>query len=280
MTRRSLLGIVPAGAALAAVTSVKGVHVGCQTNAWRIDPGQFSTLLAALKAIKALGFEGFETGFRNLGGQFGQPDSAKRELKASGLRFFAAHIFLTDYDPQSSIAPWDLIIRVAQGASALGAERLIVSGAAVGSSMSFKAAALNRAGEFCRQQGLRLAYHNHGPEFSNGGVEINGLLGQTDPGRVHFVVDAGHAMRAGANLAEFFEQHHERIDGMHLRDFKQEQQVPLGRGEFDYRSLAAAMKKAKWGGWVLAEEERPSGEKPAEAAAGPARQTIRNLFGV
>ena len=37
---------------------------------------------------------------------------------------------------------------------------------------------------------------------------------------------------------------------------------------------------AKWTGWVLAEEERLSGEKPGEAAIRPAREAIRRIFGV
>ena len=275
MTRRELIALAPA---LLAAAPGPGIHAGCQTNAWRI--AQFSDLLATLKSMQALGFEGYETGFRNVQKQFSEPGEARRRLDATGLRFFGCHIFLENYDPLTSIAPWDLITSVADGAAALGAERLILSGAPVGSEVNAKAAGLNRAGEYCRGKGLRLAYHNHSPEFSNGAVEITALLKATDPTLVHFVVDAGHAMRAGANLPEFFDRHHARIDGMHLRDFKDGLQVPLGSGDFRYDPLAAAVKRQQWSGWVLAEEERLSGEKPAESAAAPARQTIRRLFGV
>ena len=65
-----------------------------------------------------------------------------------------------------------------------------------------------------------------------------------------------------------------------MRDFNKENvQVPLGQGEFQYEPLAAAIKKAKWTGWLIAEEERESGEKPGDAAARPAREQIRKLFG-
>ena len=37
---------------------------------------------------------------------------------------------------------------------------------------------------------------------------------------------------------------------------------------------------ANWNGWLLAEEERLSGEKPGETATRPARETIRRIFGV
>lgn len=278
MTRRECIALLPAG--LAAAPAIRGLHTGCQTNAWKINPSQFPDLLSALGAIRSLGFEGFETGFRNVQEQFGQAAVARSQLSKTGLRFFATHIFLDQYDPRTSIAPFDLIIRVAEGAAALGSERLILSGAPVGTAVSEKAAALNRAGEFCRTKKLRLAYHNHSPEFTNGAAEIQALMGATDGERVHFVIDAGHAMRTGVNLAEFFSRYRDRIDGLHLRDFRDDLQVPLGSGSFDYQPLAAAVKKAKWGGWVLAEEERLSGEKPGATAAGPARETIRRLFGV
>ena len=66
-----------------------------------------------------------------------------------------------------------------------------------------------------------------------------------------------------------------RIDGIHLRDARQGKEVPLGQGDYDWRPLAAAVARAKWDGWVLAEEERLSGEKPGEAAIKPAREAIR-----
>ncbi len=283
MTRREYLALIPLAAA-SAVPVIRGVHPGCQTNAWKINPSQFTDLLAALKEIKSLGFEGFETGFRDVQEQFGQAPVARGQLAKTGLRFFATHIFLDQYDPKTSIAPFELIIRVAEGAAALGSERLILSGAPVGTNVSEKAAALNRAGDFCLAKKLRLAYHNHSPEFSHNAAEISALMGATSAERVHFVIDTGHAMRTGVNLAEFFTRYHDRIDGLHLRDFSDDKsddkQVPLGSGAFDYKPLAAAVKKTKWGGWVLAEEERLSGEKLGAKAAGPARETIRRLFNV
>ncbi|MCK7482190.1 MAG: hypothetical protein M0C28_37330 [Candidatus Moduliflexus flocculans] len=48
-----------------------------------------------------------------------------------------------------------------------------------------------------------------------------------------FLVDCGWAYRAGVDLAAFFTAHRARIAGLHLRDFKGEQQVPLGQGEVE-----------------------------------------------
>jgi sugar phosphate isomerase/epimerase len=280
MSRRAVL----LGAPVAALAAKSGatVHVGCQTNAWPIDPADLSRLLRVLGVMSQIGFEGFETGFRNLQGHFAQPAPARESLKKSGLRFFGIHIFLLSYDKQTSIAPWDLLKQVADGGAALGAERLIVSGASTPepAALSHKADALNRVGKYCREKGIGFGYHNHHVEFQQSGFQIQGLLRETDPETVHFVVDAGHAVEGGANIAEFFTANARRIDGMHLRDAHAAQEVPLGKGDYDWRPLATAIRAANWNGWLLAEEERLSGEKPGESATRPARETIRRIFGV
>src|SRR5437764_774041 len=71
------------------------VHLGCQTNAWRIPRGDIAAFLRVLGGIRLLGFEGFETSFVNL------PGLTAAQIEQSGLRFFAAHIFLLEYDPQT-----------------------------------------------------------------------------------------------------------------------------------------------------------------------------------
>ena len=259
-----------------------------QTNAWKLGIDDFPGLLKVLGQINDLGYEGFETSFRNVQGMFGKKaKDTKAQVAATGLRFIGCHIFLNSYDSKTNIAPMEQIEPIAEGAASLGAERLILSGAPVADEgpldpqrLLWKAGALNRVGRHCQQFKLRVCYHNHGPEFANGEAEITALMRETDPDNVRFIIDAGHALRSKADLGAFFTKYHKRIDGLHLRDFNKENvQVPLGQGEFQYEPLAAAIKKAKWTGWLIAEEERESGEKPGDAAARPAREQIRKLFG-
>jgi inosose dehydratase len=277
MSRRSLM-LGAGGAALGATK----VHAGAQTNAWTIDGKDLNSLLHVLGSMKRLGFEGFETSFRNVQAQFDKPQPAREELKKTGLRFFGVHVFLLQYDPQTSIGPWDLLQTVVDGGKALGAERLIVSGASTPDPavLSRKAKALDRVGRYCREKGMKFGYHNHDAEFREKGRQIEALLRETDPALFHLILDAGHAQEGGANVAEFFTRHADRIDGLHLRDARAGKEVPLGEGDYDWRPLAAAVARVKWDGWVLAEEERLSGEKPGEAAIKPAREAIRGLFGV
>ena len=292
MSRRQFLCTIPAGAALSAIAplavAAPGPRIGCQTNAWALKPGDFEQFLGVLGTLNRLGFEGFETSFRNVQAQYATAAQARARIEKTGLACYGIHIFLNEYDPATRIAPMDLVKATADGAAALGAPRVIVSGGGlvqdgkVGEQdLARKVAGLDEAGRYCRGKGLELAYHNHGPEFAAGGAEIKGLIERTDPALVEFVIDCGWAHRAGVDLAGFFAANRVRISGLHLRDFKggAEPQVPLGQGDVDWKPLADAVRKTAWGGWILAEEERADGSKPGESAAAPARQTLRTLFG-
>ena len=270
ISRRAFL----ATAAVAGVTSPAAAdkpRAGCQTNAWNLEPPEFSRVLDVLRNIRKIGYEGFETGFRNLLTQEGALDRAKEEIVKTGLRLIGVHIFLPDYDNETGIAPADLIQRVTNIASKLGAERLILSGAAA--SPGKKADALNAADEQARRVGLRVAYHNHPHDMS----ALENLLRVTT---ADLMLDAGHAFSAGANVAAFFSRHHARIVGMHLRDFRAGSQVVLGKGEFDMSQLAAAVQSESWNGWLINEEERLNNYKPGDAAVIPARKALRDIFGV
>ncbi len=285
-TRRDFLGSLAALSALGPDGRARGYRPGCQTNAWKIDPARFSDLLGVVGKLKELGYEGYETGFRNLQGRFGEAAAARRELEATGLKLLGVHIFLDRYDPATAIAPMSEIRRVADGAAALGAERLILSGGGLlaegrvnREALQRKAEGLNAAGRYCRSLGLRVAYHNHGPEMSEGGQEIEGLYRLTDPANVEFILDCGWAFRVGVDVPGFFRRHHRRLAGLHLRDFKAGEQVPLGEGGFPIDRLAEVVRAASWGGWLINEEERLSGAKPGESAVAPARATLRRVFG-
>jgi inosose dehydratase len=255
-----------------------GIQIGCQTNAWPVNPVRPATFFDSLEQISQLGFNGFETGFRNimpLANSATQLSTAKQDLT-----FFGVHIFLHEYDVDTRLPPLDLVMEVAAVAARLGAERVILSGGPANfQALPLKVKALNEIGVRLRSLGLSLAYHNHGPEFRAPEPEIDTLLSGTDPALVSFVLDAGHAFGASIDLPAFIARHSDRLTGIHLRDFKDGQQVPLGRGNFPLEHVSKALKEKNWSGWILVEEEREDGSKPGLSAAKPAREALRQAFG-
>jgi inosose dehydratase len=88
--------------------SSPGISLGCQTNAWPVDPINFDSLLTVLGKTRKLGFAGIETGIRSLQSETEHSDSARRKIASSGLQFFGVHIFLLQYDEKTHIAPAEL----------------------------------------------------------------------------------------------------------------------------------------------------------------------------
>jgi sugar phosphate isomerase/epimerase len=216
---------------------------------------------------------------------FGEPAEVRSVIAKSGQRFLGVHIFLLEYDPKTNVAPADLYRKVADGAAPLGAERIILSGATAApngvldrAAIERKCAALNSAAAHAKSKGLRFAYHNHGPEFANGAVEIEAIYTGTDPNLVHFILDTGHARRQKANVPAFILKHHARIDGIHLRDLSDRPGDNPDLGPFDLKGLATAINKANWSGWLIVEEENAVG-KSGDDAVRPARQALRAQFG-
>jgi inosose dehydratase len=257
-----------------------GIRLGAQTNAFPIDPRNFESLLVVLDAIKGVGYAGFETGFINLRSQAKSTTEARKRIEAKSLVFTGVHIFLPEYDPQTSVAPQALYESVARLGAELGAERLILSGspAVTPDELKRKADALNHAGQFAKSQGLILAYHNHWPEYKYDGREILQLYAETDPTLVSFLLDAGHAYRTGFDIPRFVEEHATRLTGIHFRDFKEGKQVPLGEGTFPLHQVASALERAKWSGWVINEEEREDGTKAGIAVIQPAYTALKGAL--
>ncbi len=257
-----------------------GIHLGAQTNAWRIDPKDFNSFLAVLEQIHQVGYEGFETGFANVMPQFSHAVEARRRIANTGLRFFGIHIFLPPdrYDPRTKIAPASLYEQVAAGGAALGAQHLIFSSlpAKDAEELRRKAAGLNAAGRYSKGLGIPLAYHNE--QNTEGTIELEALYATTDSEYVSFLLDAGHAYRAGVDVPAFLRKHHGRIVGLHLRDYRDGKQVPLGQGTFPLAEVAAVLKRVGWHGWVLNEEERDDGTKAGLKFIGPAFHAMRRAF--
>jgi inosose dehydratase len=258
------------------------IKFGAQTNAWAIDPQKPDSFFEVLQQVKQIGYDGFETGFVNLRSSFDAPAQTAQRIAATGLTFFGIHIFLPPdkWDAITRLPPSALYEKVAHGGAALGAQRLIVSGAPAANSEELKAkvAGLNQAGRVARAAGLEFAYHNHWWEFQSKIGEIEALYTQTDPSLVSFLLDAGHAYRGGADVPDFLRQHANRIGALHFRDYRDGHLVPLGQGTFPLSEVAATLKQLQWSGWAINEEEREDSTKGGRSFIEPAYQAMRGAF--
>ena len=69
-----------------------------------------------------------------------------------------------------------------------------------------------------------------------------------------------------------------RIVALHLRDYHNGKQVPLGAGSFPLAEVAATLKHLEWKGWVHNEEEREDGTKLGLTVMEPAFEALQKAF--
>lgn len=255
-----------------------GIHFGVQLNAFPINPKNFQSFLDVLGEVKQVGYQGFESSFRNVSQQFADPAPARRSIEQTGLTFFGIHIYFPDemYDKNTLIASPAVYEPVGRGGVGLGAKHLILSGAPAAnpSQLKNKIEGLNAAGRFAQSVGLTAAYHNERGPIE----ELEALYAQADPSLVHFLLDAGHAYYEGTNVPAFIRAHFKRIIGFHIRDSRNGRLVTLGTGTFPLAEVADTIKELGWKGYVENEEEREDHSQTGLKVIAPAYTAMTRAF--
>src|SRR5688572_11063093 len=174
LSRRRFVAALPAlvgaaaflrGSPMSAATSRP--RVGCQANGFPLKPNDFPALIAALNKMRELGYVGFECNIRFVESEFSRVAEARKRIEDTGVQFIGTHTSM-------QLAKPDVFPRWVEKVAALGASCVVMSGSGLAADGRFsrealttKAAALDALGQTCRRGGLRLAYHNHNPEFAN-----------------------------------------------------------------------------------------------------------------
>lgn len=102
---------------------------------------------------------------------------------------------------------------------------------------------LQKVGEALIPHELRLLYHNHGFEFDGptGDQPMQILLQNTKHHAVGFCFDTGAMWKAGGDYLQFIIRNANRIEIVHLRDYKGDRSVPLGRGDMPFSEMKMAL---------------------------------------
>ena len=122
----------------------------------------------------------------------------------------------------------------------------------------------NKAGEVCKKNGLRFAYHNHGYSFEqhDGEFPQDVMMKGTDPALVDFEMDIYWVRTAGADPEAWLKKYGNRWKLCHVKDrgkgFKEgngDASVSLGTGVINYPKI---LKTAKSVGmdYYIVEQER------------------------
>ena len=113
------------------------------------------------------------------------------------------------------------------------------------------AAEFNQWGAMCRDAGIRLAYHNHAPEFAKlegGPTGYDVLMRETDPALVDFEMDLYWTAFADQDPIALFAKYPGRFAMWHVKDLQvtagTKGMTPVGLGSLDFKNYFAHAKQA------------------------------------
>ena len=98
----------------------------------------------------------------------------------------------------------------------------------------------NRAGQVCRENGIRFAYHNHEFELMpiDGQLPLDILLDETDPALVDFELDMFWVRLAKQDILKILNRAPTRFTMAHIKDMDEQGNiVEVGSGVIDFESI-------------------------------------------
>lgn len=152
------------------------------------------------------------------------------------------------------------------------------------------------AAEVKAKTGLRTVFHHHCAGYVETPEEIDQLMALTDPSLLGLVLDMGHYKFGGGDPLYALKKHQSRIWHIHFKDCHPElaaksrtegwdyfQSVgsgvfcELGKGAVDFAAIVAELKKQRYSGWIVVEQDVLPGMGNPKVCAQRNRDFIQSL---
>lgn len=121
---------------------------------------------------------------------------------------------------------------------------------------------LNKKGEYCKQHGMRIAFHNHDFSFTaiNGVFPQQVLLDNTDSKMVDFEMDMYWVVTAGQDPIEWMKKYPKRFRLCHVKDrtknaTEKADTCTLGKGSIHYETILSKAKKLGMEHFIVEQEK-------------------------
>lgn len=117
---------------------------------------------------------------------------------------------------------------------------------------------LDKAGEKCRENGIKLCFHNHHIEFEkyNGKYGWDIIFDETSEKNVYAELDTCWATYAGVDAAEYVKKYRSRLPLIHFKDLDSVERdvIEIGRGVVDFKAVMNAVDPEVLE-WILVEQD-------------------------
>lgn len=217
---------------------------------WSVREEAAKDLKSTLAYIAKTGYNNVELFGYNNGSYFGHnPKEVRAFLDANNLSSKSAHYALGGFLYKGDE---DDLKQTIETAKIIGHEYVTVpwmDESARKKLDDYKAFAdkLNKAGEACKNAGLKFAYHNHNFEFQQFGFDQDDkgnttgyevLLADTDPSLVAFEMDIFWVVYAGRDPLKLFKEHPGRFPMWHIKDMWKKpktESCEIGKGTIPFK---------------------------------------------
>lgn len=239
----ALLAVLPHIACASKTGMTPGIynHFGIQL--WTLrdiindNPKETLSQIAKMGFTQVESFEGAKGIFWGM-----QPKEFQSFLQGEGLQMISAHCDWTK----------DLEQKAADVAS-IGGKYLVCPWLGPQKSIDdFKMYAdmFNKAGEICKKEGIKFAYHNHDYSFKvlDGQIPQQVMMDLTDPHLVDFEMDIYWVVTAGINPEDYFKKYQNRFKLGHIKDRLKNTTEPfascnLGEGMISFSEILQVAQK-------------------------------------
>jgi inosose dehydratase len=142
------------------------------------------------------------------------------------------------------------------------------------------AAKVTEFGAWCADQGMPLSYHHHMGAVVETEDELDAFVAASGEA-IPLLLDAGHLAFAGGDVLRVIENHHKRINHVHVKDVRMEvingldrtkqsflDAVALGAftvpgdGSLDFAAIVQALARHGYEGWFVVEAEQDPKPNP------------------
>ena len=139
---------------------------------------------------------------------------------------------------------------------------------------------MTQFGEWCAEQGMPLSYHHHMGAVVMFENEVDSFMNYSGPG-IPLLFDAGHLAFAKGNVMRVIDNHHKRINHVHVKDVRGEVLAKLdwnkqsfldavmlgaftvpGDGTLDFGAIVKAFADYGYEGWFVVEAEQDPKKNP------------------
>lgn len=140
-------------------------------------------------------------------------------------------------------------------------------------------------GEWCAEQGMPLSYHHHMAAVIETEPELDAFMANSGEG-IPLLLDAGHLAFAGGDVLRAIDNHHKRINHVHVKDIRQPvidsldrtrqsflDAVALGAftvpgdGSLDFAAIVHRFADYGYEGWFVVEAEQDPVANPPQKMA-------------